>query len=249
MTKPLFAIAVALVCASAPLAAQDTVPPAGPPARTVSVHGRVLSGETGAPVRGATVRLGSALPARTTDSTGVFIYDVVPEGTYSVTVTHPSYGSRAGSAVLTGGGELEMELRINPNVVALSPLVARARAQPRVPYDRHALATGERLITREDMEKFPVGDGQDLANVLRATIPNLQVGFARQGSQLVGISFSYHGSHVTVFLDGMRLDASQLLYMGPPSMEGAEFYPHGTMNAATLSEGAKPVLVLHSRVH
>jgi hypothetical protein len=67
--------------------------------------------ETGAPVTGATVRLGSALAPQTTDARGAATFARVPAGTYLVALSHPQLGARTVPAVIAADGP-EVELRV-----------------------------------------------------------------------------------------------------------------------------------------
>src|SRR5436190_17605248 len=76
--------------------ARDNVA-AQPAVGTARIHGRVLSADTGLPLRRAQIRI-SAPEARlmksaSTDADGRYAFDELPAGRYSVTVTRTGYVS------------------------------------------------------------------------------------------------------------------------------------------------------------
>jgi hypothetical protein len=212
-----------------------------------TVWGRVLAAGSGAPVAGATVRLGPALPPATTDRAGRFRLERVQSGSYDVVVTAPEYGERRTRAEVPHGG-LDLELRIparSPGSVALAPVVVTAHPLTPVEVLRRTSGTRVEVVTREDLA-HGVG-APNVQNVLRSKVPAIKVFdvFYPQTAMVEYVRVLYHDKDVAVYLDDVRMDPHDFAYLSPDRIEAMEFFPEGYRS---YGEGAmQPVLLMHSR--
>jgi len=91
--------------------------------KSATVRGRVLDATTGRGVEDAAIQIrggneGSMrMPLRTmpTDSSGAFVIDSVPPGTYSVTAEKDGYGTKAVDVTVSESGS-DVEIKLAPNV-------------------------------------------------------------------------------------------------------------------------------------
>lgn len=84
-------------------------PPPPPPPTTGGVKGRILDPE-GAPLPGATVRLG--VNSATTGDDGTFTLDTVPPGEVELIIERPGHEPLRHKATITAGGEIAVELTL-----------------------------------------------------------------------------------------------------------------------------------------
>jgi hypothetical protein len=212
-----------------------------------TVWGRVLAAGSGAPVAGATVRLGPDLPPATTDRTGRFRIDRVRPGAYDVVVTALTLGERRTQAEVPRGG-LDLELRLPSRAavgVALAPVVVTARTLSPVEVMRRTTGSRVEIMTRQDLASG-VG-APNVQNVLRARIPAVKVFdvYYPSTSMVEYVRVVYHDRDVAVYLDDVRLDPRDFAYLSPDRIEAMEFFPEGYR---AYGEGAmQPVLLMHSR--
>ncbi|HEU4559577.1 MAG TPA: carboxypeptidase regulatory-like domain-containing protein [Longimicrobium sp.] len=100
---------------------------------------RVIDGETGAPLSGASVRL-DGVSAGVSDARGTLRLPLVPAGTHRVEVAMLGRHTAAPEVDLAPGYALSLEVVLEPNVVPLPPVevIARSRA-PRGGVEGNAL--------------------------------------------------------------------------------------------------------------
>jgi outer membrane receptor protein involved in Fe transport len=117
------AVAVALspLAPGAPAAAQETA----------TVSGRVTDRQSGAPVAGAAIAIGSGPARALTDSIGAYVLRDVPTGARIIRVTRIGYAEAVRSLDVRTGAEHTLDVTMVPEGVALQGVtaVAEARAQ------------------------------------------------------------------------------------------------------------------------
>ncbi|HIL56553.1 MAG TPA: TonB-dependent receptor [Rhodothermales bacterium] len=113
--------------ALAVLAASATAAQTGPVA-TGSVAGRVVDASTGAPVPGATVRLGGTARGAAADTDGAFRLDGVAAGQAVLLTSAVGYVGRADTLAVRVGETSHASIHLAPDTGALGEVVVRARA-------------------------------------------------------------------------------------------------------------------------
>lgn len=82
---------------------------ANPPADQISVTGRVIDGDTGFSLYGASVVLeGTEIAQTVTSASGVFSFEGLPEGNYSLTVESNGYGPLTSELSLATGDQIDL---------------------------------------------------------------------------------------------------------------------------------------------
>jgi len=126
--------------------------------------GTVLDGDTGRPVAGAIVSLQAQRPLSvTTDQEGRFILEGMPEGIYPMAIRHLAYQTVDQGIEIVGGGRVTyVTVRLNREIVALSPIEVTVDQRPTMGrlgevYDRMELM--QRLgqgsfFTRDALERW-----------------------------------------------------------------------------------------------
>jgi hypothetical protein len=207
-----------------------SAPQAPAAAAGIPLHVRVTAAETGQPLSGATVRLGSALAPQTTDARGAATFPRVVPGTYLVTLADPQLGTRTVPAVIGADGP-ELELRVPAgegasllavvrSPVRLAALTARAAVRgtlAQVGFEqRKRLGIGS-FISGADLEKH---GNAPLSSIFRY-IPGVRVveyhppSTLRRGAPMVehriqptrggGDAAGNPGCFMSVFMDGVLI--------------------------------------------
>ncbi|MDB4950136.1 MAG: CarboxypepD reg-like domain, partial [Gemmatimonadetes bacterium] len=209
-----------------------------------TVWGRVLAGGSGAPIAGATVRLGPDIPPQTTDRAGHFRFDRVPAGAYDVVVTQAEYGERRSRAQVPQGG-LDLELRMPPRTaVALAGVTVTAR--PLSPAQVVQRTSGARvdIVTRDDLQR--ARGAPDVQNVLRTRVPALKVikVFYPNSAMIDSVVVLYRRVPIAIYMDDALFNAHDFQHLPPDQVEAMEFFPEGYRSYGVARQ---PVLLLHSR--
>jgi len=132
---------------------------------------RLVDDRSVRPIVGAKVSLGGSGREWTTGRNGEFSLDVVP-GTYSVTVTHPVYGSAIGQLTVRDRLRAHYTLGLTRRTVALEPLsVVAQRVYPGY-FDPRTRGRRLNIITRDQIEARAAA--QHVGDLVR-TIPGVQV--------------------------------------------------------------------------
>ena len=174
----------------------------------VRVHGTVVDRETGEPLEGVSVQLESDELERDTDRVtndeGEFTFQTVPSGVYRIRIVRIGYQSLDHMVQLISRTEVELDVELSSEAVALEPIVVETRRSTALAitgfYERQRRGFG-RFVDRDDIEErnpFVVSD-------LFRTIPGVQVssGSGRMGSE--GILTMRGGCRPEVFVDGLRM--------------------------------------------
>jgi hypothetical protein len=180
------------------------------------IHGRVLDDVTATPLDLVAIELRDAADAvrgiATTDSAGRFSIRAPAEGAYRLRLTRLGYATVVTDTVSVSRGEqVELELRMNVEAVAIDPLrvVARAEYLPMRLQQFHERA--------EWVRRSGVG-----RVFLREDI--LRMGVSRTGTILRMVPIR-PDCPLTLLLDGMPVDSAALDAVAPPeSLAGVEFY-------------------------
>jgi hypothetical protein len=197
--------------------------PVGPDT-VATVVGSVLDDASGRPLPGSLVVLrdetSRARWALTTDHDGGFVVRDIPGGSFRIEASRLGYGAASAWISLRPGQELELELRLATEAIALEPVTVRAPAvSPRIEafHQRRARGLG-RFLGREEIESRGAGRVTDLLRT-----------FA--GVRIVsGPAFSdevlLRNCRPDLFIDGIHLAPPVFVddLVAPGDLEGIEIY-------------------------
>jgi hypothetical protein len=232
---------------------------AGPALSAQTIRGKVLEEGTNKPIPAATIVLltDANTPAgkqATSDQAGAFVVTTNAPGVVRLRIEEPGYRAAVTPAVeLQAGDDVAVMLHLEPDAIALAPIVVTANnpTNPRRSlgklagfHERMKRYPAGRFITREEIEKqrpFRVTD-------LLRTVPGLQ--FVERG--LFSDVRSVNGCRPNVFLDGLRFPLrteSIDQIVNPTELEGIEVYPHSADAPAEFQTATNPcgAIVLWTR--
>jgi hypothetical protein len=207
---------------------------AGVPARVHAqvVRGQVIEASTKTAVRGATLELrdarGRSVSRVVSDSLGLFLLTVLNAGTYTLNTTHPAYFPHPADTLEMGPAEsLTIEVRLDPAVIPLQPLVVTARARGWLEGFERRRRTGGfgRFLTRKDIDARQASMSTDL---LRG-IPGVVLTPQRRGPPLLQMrgtrglcmpAIWIDGIHIPHYAGGTTIDDA----LSPQTLDGVEIY-------------------------
>jgi len=199
------AVAIAMVVAVVPLAAQQT---------TGKIEGTVTD-QAGAPIAGAQVLVTGTAFGAVTDQKGYYFINNVPVGTYNLRVQFIGFQvSELQGAKVFGGQTVTQNVKLNPSAVTVTVLNVTAAANPIVPRDEVA---SKSIIGQEMINNLPT---DDVRNII-----SLQPGVVESGS---GTGLSIRGGRpgeANVYIDGAPVRStnfgSQAIVVGTNAVEEA----------------------------
>jgi hypothetical protein len=165
------------------------------------IVGRVVEYDTGRPVTAATVRLRGTPLTQITPPDGKFKFASVPPGAYEVDVQHVGYRTVNDSVVLEMGTNMDVTVRLAPNVIPLDPLVITVRSLTLERYgfyERQQRGLGS-YITRDEIERRPPILASELLRSvagIRLVRRSAGVGFAPVGRGNCGFRYVLNGARV-----------------------------------------------------
>lgn len=206
---------------------QDSTPDSS---QRVLVQGTVVDNRTGNPVPSAVVSLGAGPSGnrgrgtRVSDDEGRFSFREVPEGTYRILVSAPSYRTMRDTLQVPAGEDLELILPLSEDPIPLEPIIVTAEQRaisPRRDWEQRARSRSVFLITREDFEHLGHRNMSDLLNAVPGSIvvPTPPYGY----------TLLLRGQcRPAIFLDGVELLGATSIdqLMSPHDVEAIEVY-HG----------------------
>lgn len=165
------------------------------------IGGRVVEYGSGRPIANATVRLKGTRLTQVTPPDGKFRFATVPPGMYDIDVQHVAYRIVGDSVELEGGTNMDITVRLAPNVIPLEPLLVTVRSRMLERYgfyERQQRGHGD-YVTRSEIEK----QRPNLASELLRTIPGIRlarrnsgIGFAPIGRADCGFRYVLNGARV-----------------------------------------------------
>jgi hypothetical protein len=217
----------------------------GEPDGHVLIQGRVVDEATGTPVAAAAVVLGRDGRQYVTDRQGRFRFEGVDPGQYAISVQGLGYELEPQPLELPEAASVELELRVSPQALAMTPLVVRLYSPEE--RTRRAMPHASRVIAADRL-RFAETRGVPVQDLVRE-LPGVQVmepGWyeVRRGAPAVygpciqssrpAIIPIVRGTDtpetsqcqmVEVFLDGVAigLAAEQLLTLPLMDLESVEF--------------------------
>ena len=150
--------------------------------------GVVVDGDTGEPIDGARIEL-AGRPARSiTDEEGRFQISGVGGGELVLTTSHVAYQSRVDSVDIASGDRLDFEIYLYRDVVALAPIVVRAR--PAAEAERAASGSRVDFMSRVQIDSL-LPQVTDIVSLIRAArFPGVEVNYQGGGGICVSVSRS-----------------------------------------------------------
>jgi hypothetical protein len=147
----------------------------------------------GQPVSGAEVELLGLPFSGVSDAEGVFRFEGVPPGAYTLEVRHLAYGMRRDTLQVRGGVDLRLDIPLATQPIPLEPITVTVLAER----NQVRAAMGGQLISREAIEKAQAR-ARDVGDLLRAQ--NL-AGLVVTRSP-VGVCIGFAPGQVRMFRDG-----------------------------------------------
>jgi protocatechuate 3,4-dioxygenase beta subunit len=130
----------------------------------VTLH--VLDAQTSQPIAGAAVRLGPGMPADTTDRRGyVTVANVIP-GTYTLELTHATYGTARSRLAVPSAGPVQVELRIPRRTVTLEAINVEAHRELPGAFNERSRGRHLNIVTRDEIER-KLGSAHHVGDLVR----------------------------------------------------------------------------------
>lgn len=161
------AVASRLLIATAGLAAPALLHAQG----AGTLTGRVLD-STGAPIRGAGVRVPQLEKAAAVDSTGTFRLEGLPAGKVTIVGEAPGFMGQRVEVTVPASGAVDQSFSLKPNAHVLASVEVRARSRQHLPIKlaefeiRRSRGMG-RFLGPDDVAKF---NGQPLSEALKTVL-------------------------------------------------------------------------------
>lgn len=210
------------------------------------MHGQLVRGVvhidgSSAPIPAVRIELfdpdGELSDSTVADSLGRFTLSAREDGGYLIRASHVAFMSMARPLELTRGYEINVELRMAPNAIALEPLIVTSRREVPLQYVgfyRRSRSGMGRFITREDIERRRPVRTTDLFYVMpRVHLTQLgSMGYA--GDQVVTMrSGPGELCMPAIFVDGMQsLTAQDVNMLLPDDIDGVEVYSSPALTPA-----------------
>jgi TonB-dependent receptor len=183
---------------TSPLAAQD--------ARNGTVAGRIVDAATGAPVRGADIRLTGTDYRTTSNATGDFALRV-PGGTYTAVVSYVGYEEKSAGITVAADGSTRIDFVLGDDVATLEAMVVTgiAQGQARAINQQRAAQNLTNLIASDAFGQFP---DKNIADAVKR-LPGVNV--EREGGNPEGRYVTIRGMNAdfnAVSVNGQRVTIS-----------------------------------------
>jgi hypothetical protein len=153
---------------------------------TATLTGRVLD-STGAPIRGAGVRVPQLEKAAMVDSTGIFRIEGLPTGKVTIIGEAPGFTGKRVEVIVPANGTVEESFSLKANAHVLASVEVRARARQHLPIKltefeiRRNRGMG-RFLGPDDMTKY---NGHPLADALKPLMVGARFERNAQGEMII----------------------------------------------------------------
>ena len=202
---PVVAALATFLLVTAPVAAQETG----------SVTGQVIDQTNNRPLNGAQVVLEGIQRGALSDARGRYLITNVPAGTYSVRVTFIGYGTQTVDVSVPAGGVATANFGLGISAIAMDEVVVTGTAGA---VERRKLGQAVASVNMAQLQDVvPI---ENFGNALQARIPGVRsvgtVGGVGAGRDLRirGMSSFSLNQRPVVYIDGVRIDASQYEWAG-----------------------------------
>ncbi|MEI7879312.1 MAG: TonB-dependent receptor [bacterium] len=200
------------------------------------LRGSVSDAEFGGPAAQAVVQLVELNLKQTTTEDGHFLFEGVPPGTYTVTVSKPGYERRVEPSVIVGGGTLaDLAIELKGEFTDMEELMVRdleltdTASESGLLNLRRSTLSFQDSVSKDMMSRAGAGDAASaLKLVVGASVVDGKYATVR------GMSDRYVG----VALNGMRVPSSD------PKKRAVQLdiFPSGTIESMTVSKTFTPDL-------
>jgi outer membrane receptor for ferrienterochelin and colicins len=169
-------------------------------AQTASVSGKITS--NGKPVESASVKISKTSLGTTTDSTGFFSLQSIPEGSYTINVSSINYRQETKNISIKDGQNLELVFEISPldnnldDVVVTGTLKEVRRMESPVPVE---------VYTPQFFRKNPTPNIFDALQNVNGVRPQLNCNICNTGDIHIN---GLEGPYTMVLIDGMPIVSS-----------------------------------------
>lgn len=165
LARQLAHVALWMACAAGPAVAQGTG----------TLAGRITTDSGGRPIRGAGIRIPQLVWIGQTDTTGAFVVEKLPPGTYVIIAEARGFRAQRAEVTLAAGVTTTRDFALVESAHVLATVDVRAKAPPRVSpkmvdFERRRLRGAGRYVTREALARVP---GRQLEEVLRSGAPGV----------------------------------------------------------------------------
>jgi hypothetical protein len=160
-----------------------------------STRGHIYTEGNNRPLEGATVQIKSLNISAVSDVFGAFLLREIPEGSYTVTITHLGFEAKEETIKIEDGITTDLNVYVHTNAVSLQDVTVNATKD--APYTS---------VSGIDLKTRPVNSSQDLLRL----VPGLFIGQHAGGGKaeqmfLRGFDVD-HGTDVRVTVDGMPVN-------------------------------------------
>ncbi len=150
---------------------------------TAVLMGRIVD-STGAPIRGATVRVPQLERAGVTDSTGHFRLEGLSTGRMTIVGEAAGFVGKRVEVTLPASGTVEQEFALIPNAHVLANVEVRARSRRQLPLKLHEFemrrnsSSAGRFLSPDDLTRF---SGRPLVDALKTVMVGVRFQRAATG--------------------------------------------------------------------
>jgi hypothetical protein len=253
MSAPRFAdprnwlLPLALLALNAPAHAQQTV----------DVPGTVLDVATGQGIADVVLRVDGTDVSAATDQDGRFVLRGLPQGQWTLRVTHLAYGSHSHEIAVAADQYVELQVRLAVEAIELEPIVVETQtARQR---SERAQGSSLNVVERPQIERA-LGTSRHMGDLIRQTVPGIRL---RQSNNLAGtdICLEFRGAatislvkrsacaHPMVLLDGVPVSDPNYLYgtVGLSNIERIQVIPPGEAGARYGTGSLYGVILIETR--
>ncbi len=203
------------------------------------VSGRVIDGETGEAIDAVLLTIQGSGTSVSTDETGRFTLESVPEGLQVLVLDHLAYGRHRRFLTLVAGQPLVVEIRLTPAVIELEPL--RVRTRTSLQAAARASGASVHVVDRERIVRS-LGTSRHLGDLLTQTVAGIHM---RESNTLTGrVCLEFRAAATLsllapgcrsprVFLDGVPVTSPDALYgmVSLPTIQRIQVIPPGEAGA------------------
>ena len=221
------------------------------------VAGVVVDASSGAPIADVILRVRGTVVSAASDAQGRFVLQNVPDGSWTLEVTHIRYGEKTHAIAVQAGVDVTLEIRLAEAAIELEPLVVEGETT--IQRERRTTGASFWQVERTEIERA-VGTSRHMGDVIRQTVPGLRL---RQANNLsttdICLEFRAAASisivnqracnHPMVLLDGVPVADPQYLYGSVPlqDIERIQVIPPGEASTRYGSGSLYGVLLIETR--
>lgn len=219
------------------------------PAPAGRLSGQVVDATSGAPVVDAVVRIVDLTPALT-DENGVFTIDVVPAGSYDVTVEHLGYGTHTQAVEVQSNAQSTVLIRVSAEAIELAELVVETLSE----VEERQLTTGFSIneIGAAQIQEASRA-GLNLADLMQTALPGVDTRVSGAGVCVTYRAIRSGNSRgcdgVAVRIDGVPVSDPAYVYQTMPlsDIERVEILSPGQAGVRYGMRSGQSMLLIETR--